>query len=72
MTALTLLDADGTTRAVALAPAPSFAKPRRPLESRGAYAAAHGGAKAHPVNTPGRPAQIERVATRALTRPRSR
>lgn len=66
MTALTLLDADGTTRAVALAPAPSFAKPRRPLESRVAYAAAHVVPKAHADNTPGRPAEIDWDATLAF------
>lgn len=66
MTALTLLDADGTTRAVALAPAPSFAKPRRPLQSRVAYAAAHVVPKAHADNTPGRPAEIDWDATLAF------
>lgn len=66
MTALTLLDADGTTRAVALAPAPSFAKPRRPLQSRVAYAAAHVVPKAHADNTPGQPAEIDWDATLAV------
>lgn len=66
MTALTLLDADGTTRAVALAPAPSFAKPRRSLQSRVAYAAAHVVPKAHADNTPGRPAEIDWDATLAF------
>lgn len=66
MTALTLLDADGTTRAVALAPAPSFAKPRRPLQSRVAYAAAHVVPKAHADNTPGQPAEIDWDATLAF------
>ncbi|MGR0220755.1 DUF993 family protein [Agromyces sp. ZXT2-6] len=66
MTALTLLDADGTTRAVALAPAPAFAKPRRPLEARVAYAAAHVVPKAHADNTPGQPAEIDWDATLAF------
>lgn len=66
MTALILLDADGTTRAVALAAAPSFAKPRRPLQSRVAYAAAHVVPKAHADNTPGRPAEIDWDATLAF------
>jgi hypothetical protein len=66
MTTLTLLDADGTTRAVALAPAPTFAKPRRPLQSRVAYAAAHVVPKAHADNTPGQPAEIDWDATLAF------
>lgn len=66
MTALTLLDADGTTRVVALAPAPAFAKPRRPLASRVAYAAAHVVPKAHADNTPGQPAEIDWDATLAF------
>lgn len=66
MTAFTLLDADGATRAVALAPAPAFAKPRRPPESRVAYAAAHVVPKAHADNTPGQPADIDWDATLAF------
>lgn len=66
MTALTLLNADGATRAVALAPAPAFAKPRRPLQSRVAYAAAHVVPKAHADNTPGQPADIDWDATLAF------
>ncbi|GAA2041088.1 dihydrodipicolinate synthase family protein [Agromyces tropicus] len=66
MTALTLLDADGRTRAVALAPAPAFAKPRHPLRSRVAYAAAHVVPKAHADNTPGRPAELDWDATLAF------
>jgi hypothetical protein len=66
MTALTLLEADGTTRAVVLAPAPSFSKPRRPLRSRVAYAAAHVVPKAHADNTPGQPAEIDWDATLAF------
>lgn len=65
-TALTLLAADGTTRAVALAPAPTFARPRRPLQSRVAYAAAHVVPKAHADNTPGQPAEIDWDATLAF------
>jgi hypothetical protein len=66
MTTLTLLDADGATRAVALAPAPAFAKPRKPLQSRVAYAAAHVVPKAHADNTPGQPAEIDWDATLAF------
>jgi hypothetical protein len=66
MTTLTLLDADGATRAVALAPAPTFAKPRHPLQSRVAYAAAHVVPKAHADNTPGQPAEIDWDATLAF------
>ncbi|MBM7503895.1 DUF993 family protein [Agromyces aurantiacus] len=66
MTSLTLLGADGATRAVALAPAPSFAKPRRPLQARVAYAAAHVVPKAHADNTPGQPAEIDWDATLAF------
>ena len=66
MTTLTLLAADGTTRAVALAPGPTFARPRRPLQSRVAYAAAHVVPKAHADNTPGQPAEIDWDATLAF------
>ncbi|MFE5672201.1 DUF993 family protein [Agromyces sp. NPDC056523] len=66
MTTLTLLGTDGATRAVALHPAPSFAKPRRPLQSRVAYAAAHVVPKAHADNTPGQPADIDWDATLAF------
>lgn len=66
MTTLTLLEPDGATRAVALAPAPAFTKPRRPLQSRVAYAAAHVVPKAHADNTPGQPAEIDWDATLAF------
>lgn len=66
MTSLTLLGADGATRAVALAARPAFAKPRRPLQSRVAYAAAHVVPKAHADNTPGQPAEIDWDATLAF------
>jgi len=66
MTTLTLLGADGTTRATPLNPAPAFAKPRRRLESRVAYAAAHVVPKAHADNTPGQPAEIDWDATLAF------
>ena len=56
MTSLTLLDADGALRAAELAEAPAFVKPRHPLSSRVAYAAAHVVPKAHADNTPGQPA----------------
>ncbi|WP_400994551.1 DUF993 family protein [Agromyces sp. GXQ0307] len=66
MTTLTLLGADGATRAVALNPPPAFAKPRKPLGSRVAYAAAHVVPKAHADNTPGQPAEIDWDATLAF------
>ncbi|WP_082462007.1 dihydrodipicolinate synthase family protein [Agromyces sp. Leaf222] len=66
MTTLTLLDADGARRAVDLAEAPTFAKPRHPLTSRVAYAAAHVVPKAHADNTPGQPAEIDWDATLAF------
>ena len=68
MTALTLLDDDGATRAVDLAEAPSFTRPAAPLRSRVAYAAAHVVPLAHGDNTPGRPAEIDWDATLAFRR----
>ncbi|MCI2957629.1 dihydrodipicolinate synthase family protein [Agromyces atrinae] len=59
MTGLTLLAADGSTTVIPLAAAPSFSKPRRPLESRVAYAAAHVVPRAWADNTPGQPAEID-------------
>lgn len=66
MTALTLLAADGATRAAALGDAPAFRKPREPLASRVAYAAAHVVPKAWANNTPGEPAEIDWDATLAF------
>ncbi|SIO26028.1 dihydrodipicolinate synthase family protein [Agromyces cerinus] len=66
MTSLTLLDADGALRAAELAEAPAFGKPRHPLSSRVAYAAAHVVPKAHADNTPGQPAEIDWDATLAF------
>ncbi|MGI9822758.1 dihydrodipicolinate synthase family protein [Agromyces sp. Marseille-Q5079] len=66
MTTLTLLDADGALRSAGLAEAPTFAKPRHPLASRVAYAAAHVVPKAHADNTPGQPAEIDWDATLAF------
>ncbi len=66
MTTLTLLDADGARRGVLLAEAPAFAKPRHPLTSRVAYAAAHVVPKPFADNTPGRPADIDWDATLAF------
>jgi len=66
MTTLTLLDADGALRAVPLAEAPAFMKPRHPLTSRVAYAAAHVVPKPFADNTPGRPAEIDWDATLAF------
>lgn len=68
MNALTLLGDDHATRTVALADAPSFARPDGPLRSRVAYAAAHVVPLAHGDNTPGRPAEIDWDATLAFRR----
>ena len=66
MTTLTLIDATGALSAVALADAPSFTKPRQPLTSRVAYAAAHVVPKPFAENTPGEPAEIDWDATLAF------
>lgn len=66
MTALTLLDANGTLTAAPLAEAPAFIKPNAPLRSRVAYAAAHVVPKPFADNTPGRPAEIDWDATLAF------
>ncbi|WP_395243983.1 dihydrodipicolinate synthase family protein [Agromyces sp. MMS24-K17] len=66
MTDLTLLDRDGGLTAVPLAEAPAFQKPRQPLRSRVAYAAAHVVPKTHADNTPGEPAEIDWDATLAF------
>lgn len=63
MTKLTLIDKDGATRTVEATPAPAFAKPTRPLQSRVAYAAAHVVPLAWADNTPGRPAEVDWDAT---------
>lgn len=66
MTGLTLIDDRGAARSVPLAEAPGFAKPRHPLTSRVAYAAAHVVSKAHADNTPGQPADLDWDATLAF------
>jgi len=66
MTTLTLVDESGTLRAAPLAEAPRFAKPRHPLTSRVAYAAAHVVPKPFADNTPGQPAEIDWDATLAF------
>ncbi|NQX27362.1 dihydrodipicolinate synthase family protein [Microbacteriaceae bacterium VKM Ac-2854] len=66
MTELTLLAADGSLRAVELNEAPRFDKPRSPLQSRVAYAAAHVVPVVHGENVPGAPAQIDWDATLAV------
>ena len=66
MTTLTLIDADGALRAVPLAGPPAFTKPRHPLTSRVAYAAAHVVPKPFADNTPGEPAEIDWDATLAF------
>lgn len=66
MTDLTLIDAAGAVRSVRLHEPPAFAKPRHPLTSRVAYAAAHVVPRAHADNTPGQPADIDWDATLAF------
>jgi hypothetical protein len=66
MTTLTLIDAAGALSAVPLAKAPAFVKPRHPLTSRVAYAAAHVVPKPFADNTPGEPADIDWDATLAF------
>ena len=66
MTTLTLIDESGALTAVPLAQAPAFLKPRHPLTSRVAYAAAHVVPKPFADNTPGRPADIDWDATLAF------
>lgn len=66
MTAITLIDGEGALRSVPLAEAPAFQKPRHPLASRVAYAAAHVVPKPFADNTPGAPAEIDWDATLAF------
>ncbi len=66
MTSLTLVDEAGARTAVALAEAPAFWKPRHPLTSRVAYAAAHVVPKPFADNTPGEPAEIDWDTTLAF------
>lgn len=63
MSGLTLLGADGATRAIELLPAPAHTRPTAPLRSRTAYAAAHVVPLVHGENRPGHPAQIDWDAT---------
>ncbi|WP_394357808.1 DUF993 family protein [Microbacterium betulae] len=65
---ITLVDADGALRRVALNDAGGYARPTRPLRSRVAYAAAHVVPVAWGDNTPGRPAQIDWDATLGFRR----
>ena len=66
MTTLALIDEAGTLTAVPLAESPAFARPRHPLTSRVAYAAAHVVPKPFADNTPGEPAEIDWDATLAF------
>lgn len=66
MSELVLLDVHGTTRRTPLHPSPTFAKPRAPLTSRVAYAAAHVIPKTWADNVPGCPADIDWDATLAF------
>jgi hypothetical protein len=66
VTDVTLLSADGTLSAFDLGGAPAFVRPRAPLASRVAYAAAHVVPLVHGENVPGHPAQIDWEATLAF------
>jgi hypothetical protein len=68
MTQLTLLGADGAISHTPLVETSGYAKPRAPLRSRVAYAAAHVVPVAWGENTPGQPAQIDWDATLAFRR----
>ncbi|AQP48067.1 dihydrodipicolinate synthase family protein [Tessaracoccus aquimaris] len=68
MGSFTLLDGDGATRSVAIAPAPQIRRPDGPLVTRTAYAAAHVVPLSWADNTPGRPAEIDWDATLAFRR----
>ncbi len=63
---ITLVDVAGGTSAVALNPAPSFAKPTAPLASRTVYAAAHVVPRTTAENVPGAPADLDWDATLAF------
>ncbi|MGV8881488.1 MAG: dihydrodipicolinate synthase family protein [Rhodoglobus sp.] len=63
---LTLLNLDGTLSRAELNPAPSFVRPRAPLASRVAYAAAHVVPRVSAENVPGAPADIDWDATLAF------
>ncbi|KQO97039.1 dihydrodipicolinate synthase family protein [Leifsonia sp. Leaf264] len=66
MTRITLLSADGATSSTELAAASAITRPRTPLESRVAYAAAHVVPLPWADNTPGQPAAIDWDATLAF------
>ncbi|WP_104137592.1 MULTISPECIES: dihydrodipicolinate synthase family protein [unclassified Cryobacterium] len=66
MTEVVLLDRQGTTRRTPLHPSLAFAKPRAPLTSRVAYAAAHVIPQNWADNVPGSPADIDWDATLAF------
>jgi len=68
VTTLTLLAADGAVAETPLLEAPQYTRPRVPLRSRTAYAAAHVVPVAWGDNTPGEPAQIDWDATLAFRR----
>ncbi|MDQ1608240.1 MAG: hypothetical protein QOE16_972 [Microbacteriaceae bacterium] len=68
MTRLVLLGTDGATRTVQLAAPAAFSRPRHPLASRTAYAAAHVVPKRWADNTPGVAADIDWDETLAFRR----
>jgi hypothetical protein len=66
MTEILLIDGEGHTSTVALAPAPAFTRPTTPLTSRVAYAAAHVIPQPWADNVPGSPAEVDWDATLAF------
>lgn len=68
MTRTTLLDTDGSTKAIELRDAPDHRRPTQPLQSRVAYAAAHVIPQPWADNVPGAPAEIDWDATLAYRR----
>ncbi|MCU1577705.1 MAG: dihydrodipicolinate synthase family protein [Leifsonia sp.] len=68
MTGLVLLGTNGATRTTQLAAPPAFSRPRHPLATRTAYAAAHVVPKRWADNTPGVAADIDWDETLAFRR----
>jgi hypothetical protein len=66
VTDITLLGSDGSTSTAELVAAAGFSRPRSPLSSRVAYAAAHVVPLPWADNTPGAPAEIDWDATLAF------
>lgn len=68
MTTISLFSSDGRLTKTELNATPSFAKPKAPLKSRVAYAAAHVVPRIMAENVPGHPADIDWDATLAFRR----